>query len=762
MLALLTALLTFVPKYQAAAADSLDPPPVDFVVLVDESGSLSAADVAAERAAASILALGEVSERSRAAVAGFGSASGPGQTPVDTVCPMTRADAAGREQLSSCVSALKRRGDAEGNGTDFPAALAQGLSLLDGTDADTPKVMFLLTDGRLDVSDSPAYGNDPTSRNANAQRALERTVAQARAAKVQIWPLGFGDGIDRGQLDAIAKGGYQSRCGDQPSARPRAGLTSDSADVAKVLLTAFAGARCAQTSPSDTDPEVRGEADLEVTIPPVATDGSIAVVKEDPAAVVVTYYDPRGKKVPLRGSAEGSAFELVGQSGPVEALRIRDPYPGTWRVHVEVLDGAKAQRITSTAIWQGVLRTYIVVDPPVPEPGQRVTARVILQTRRGVVLSEPGQLAGITGRVRLTGDGFAPSQTGLRDDGRPPDAKAHDGEFAALLTVPRSAKGKLAFTGVVTGEGIAGDESPYATELASSAPALTGGIVYEDGEVHPGGTAHGTLELRNSGTTARRLRLTLTGGPATGSPTVSPGGVTLAAGASRQVPIRLTFAADAPFGAVPGRLTVRDERSGQTVTEAFLRLRVVPVPSFLDRYGPWAGGLAALLLAVLAVAVLRWRDRLWARDVSDIQLILYIGETELSRLRAPSRAGSQFGFRLRGGDSAARLLLDTTGKGHRVRRSADGGLTVRSADGENLAIPRGGRSPIEGSLLLGFADHRPRVGSRHGPGRPAGPARSVPPQRVRDRRRASGTVRDRKTTDDRSTLTQRRPYDDDF
>ncbi|WNM31553.1 vWA domain-containing protein [Streptomyces sp. Li-HN-5-11] len=741
-------------------AESLAPAPIDFVVLVDESGSLSTADVAAERAAASVLALGEVSDRSRVAVVGFGSVTRQGQAPVDTVCPMTRLDAAGREQLSSCVSKLHARTDAEGNGTDFPAALTQGLSLLSGTGENTPKIMFLLTDGRLDVSDSPAYGADPASRNANGTKALAQKVAQARSDKVQIWPLGFGSGIDRQQLDALAAGGYQSRCAELPSARPTAHVTAGSSDVSNVLLTAFAGARCARTTPGQTVEPVDSGADLHVTIPPVATDGSIEVVKQNPGAVAVTYYDPRGRKVPLQGSAYGSAFELVGQSGPVEALRIRNPYPGTWRVHVQVLDGASAQRITATAIWQGVLRSYILVDPPVPTAGQQVTAHVTLQTRQGVVLTEPEQLAGIKVSVRLTGKGFPPLTVALADDGRAPDARAHDGEFSAHITVPNTATGTLSFTGVMVGEGIAGDQRPYSTELATSAPLLTGAILFEDRQVHPGGIARGSVELRNQDSSAHHLRLAWTGGSAQSSLTVGPQQMTVAAGQTVHVPMRLVFGKSAALGAVPGSLTLRDEASEQVVQQAFVTVRVVPVPDFMDRYGKAVGAAAALVLALLVLLGLRWQDRRRARDTSDIQLILYRDDTELSRLRAPAHAGREFGFAVRAGAGGVqRLLLDDSGSRHRVRRTADGGLSVRLPGGERVTVPRGRRAPIADGLSLGFADQRPAA-------RAAAPARAGRGTRGQDRPTASGRVRrsrgHREAASHNAALSARRPYDDDF
>ncbi|WAZ25046.1 VWA domain-containing protein [Streptomyces cinnabarinus] len=764
--ALLLALLPSAIPVPAHATDdqgALRPGPVDFVVLVDESGSLSKADVAAERAAAAVLALGEVSEKSRVAVVGFGSVTRSGQAPVDTVCPLTRVDAAGRERLSACVSGLHRRTDAEGNGTDFPAALAQALSLLSGSEDSTPKIVFLLTDGQLDVSDSPAYGDDPDARNANARKALKKRIEQARADEVQIWPLGFGSAIDKQQLDALAAGGYQSRCADLPSARPTARVTAGSADVAEVLLTAFAGARCARTTPGDTA-SVSSSADLEVTIPPVATDGTIDVIKENPDGVAVTYYDPRGRKVPLNGRAHGSEFELVGQSGPVEALRIRNPYPGTWRVHVQVLDGASAQRITATAIWQGVLRSYILVSPPVPTAGQQVTAHVTLQTRQGVVLTERAQLAGIRVSVKLTGTGFPARTVRLTDDGEGPDPQAHDGEFSARITVPRTATGAVSFTGLMLGEGIAGDLSPYSTRLATSAPLVTGAIVLEDREVHPGDTAHGSVELRNDDDSEHRLSLTLDDGSSGSALTVGPQRMTVAAGKAVRLPLRLDFGQDAALGAVSGRLTVRDETSGQVLTQTFVTVRVVPVPGFLDRYDRQVGAAAALLLALAVLLGLRWQDRRRARETSDIQLILYRGDMELSRLRAPAHAGPEFGFSLRaatGGNQ--RLLLDDSPGRHRVRRTADGGLVVRLAGGERLVVPRNQRSALTDGLSLGFADHRPAARSaRSSPtGRGArGAERTAPKERSEGRSRQIRGKRE--SAAQNTTLKTRRPYDDDF
>lgn len=208
---------------EAAAAEG--PDPIDFAVVVDQSKSLADKDLIREVEAAALLSQGEISERSRAAVIGFGSSEKAGQSPVREVCGLTVADAAGRQRLSDCVQQLSRRDPQHtGPGTDFPAAVRQAVDRLsEGTDTAVPKVVFLLTDGKLDVSDSPEYGTDAASRQANGAKRLTEELARARSESVQIWPLGFGSQIDKAALTAMAEGGYRNGCADLPGATPGCG-----------------------------------------------------------------------------------------------------------------------------------------------------------------------------------------------------------------------------------------------------------------------------------------------------------------------------------------------------------------------------------------------------------------------------------------------------------------------------------------------------------------------------------------------------------
>ncbi|MFK8849772.1 vWA domain-containing protein [Streptomyces sp. Ac-502] len=318
IVAALTALCATVPlgpppAWAAPTAPSVGPMPVDFSVVVDASASIGEEALAREAEAAALIGQGEISDRSRASVIGFGSAEKEGQQPVREVCPPTVVDAAGRQRISDCARRLTdREGAGLGPGTDFPAALTQALTRLKETSQEgTPKVVFLLTDGRLNVEDSPAYGADPAARKQEGEKRLREVLDRARREQVQIWPLGFGKGIDEKALQQMADGGYRNGCADVPGSRPRPEVVDGAADVDKALQGAFAAARCARVE-EGTSSKPPGE--LAVDIPPIATDGSITVTKRDPR-VTATYYDPKGRKVPLQGSPTVPASKSAARTG---------------------------------------------------------------------------------------------------------------------------------------------------------------------------------------------------------------------------------------------------------------------------------------------------------------------------------------------------------------------------------------------------------------------------------------------------------------
>ncbi|MGW2303369.1 VWA domain-containing protein [Streptomyces sp. NPDC001809] len=716
------------------------PDPLDFAVVVDQSASLADKDLARETEAAALLVQGEISERSRAAVIGFGSSEKRGQSPVREVCPLTVADAAGRERLSDCVQRLGRRDTARmGPGTDFPAAVRQAVTRLTGTAAGTgkpgaPKVVFLLTDGKLDVADSPEYGTDRESRQANGEKRLAEELARARAAGVQIWPLGFGAELDRASLTAMAEGGYRGACSEIPGSAPRMRVVGTSAEIDKALQETFAAARCARIAHGTVG---KPPADLTVTIPPLATDGSLTVAKHDPA-VQVTYYDPAGRKVPVRGEFDGSSFEVSGQNGPVEALRVKNPLPGRWRVHIEAPAGHQDREVAVRAIWQGRLRSAVVLDPASPRPGEQVEVEVQMQTRRGVVITDPRQLAGLSVAAELSGEGFAPVDFRLADDGKAPDTRAGDVRFTGTLTVPKSATGALELVTRMEAPGITSDRRPLHAVVAEGAPPVTAALTVDGADVHPGATVRGTLDVTNNDSAPHTLRLALADQTPGAELAVAPATVTAPPNRSTRIPFTVTVGPGTPYGPLGGRVTVVDTSDGdRALRGAFLDVRVVAPPTWWERW--WkvvVGGAAAALLVGTFVGIrLVFRRR--RRDLTGVTLeLLQDGRTlDSLTVRRGQSPGGTFAFAVDepyGTPATLRRVPGAGSSAHVLRRTGAGELLLR---------PRGGAQvPVRPGEPAGLGDHELVVrGGRPAPAGGRGTPWARRPRRTGRADRGTGT-----------------------
>ncbi|WP_370415422.1 VWA domain-containing protein [Streptomyces fradiae] len=719
-----------VPAARAAAADPAEgADPIDFVVLVDQSESLADQDLARETEAAALIGQGEISERSRAAVIGFGSSEKAGQSPVNEVCPLAVVDAAGRQRLSDCVKQLNRRDRARlGPGTDFPAAVRQAVTRLTenggtaaGGPAKTPKVVFLLTDGRLDVSDSPEYGTDAPSRQSNGEKRLAEELARARAAGVQIWPLGFGGEIDRAALTAMAQGGYRGACSDVPGSAPRMRVVAGSGQIDKALQETFAAARCASIVDGTAG---KPPADLFVTIPPIATDGSLTVAKHDPK-VRVTYFDPRNRPVPTRGDFDGSAFEVSGADGPVEALRVRNPLPGRWRVHIEAPEGHRDREVAVRAIWQGRLRSAVVLDPVAPRAGQEAVVEVRMQTRRGVVITDPRQLRGVTVSARITGDGgFAPVTVRLADDGKAPDRTAGDVRFTGRLTVPATATGDLEIVADMAAPGVTSDRRPFHTTVTQGTPLLEAQVSVDRVTVHPGDTVHGWVDLTNHDSVPHTLRLALEDEPGgTGSNSgpgsglrLAPATVVAQPGPATRAEFTLTVGKDAPLGALGGRLVVLDTGRGDSKLDAvFLDVRVEAPPTWWDRWWPYAVGGAIALALLAAVAAVRIAVGRRTKDLTGVRIELLRDGVVLHTLvvHAGQSPGGEYEFGIDQPRGAAPTLRRGSrgGGAHRLRRTGAGELLFRPHRGREAPI-RAGRPVAVDECELVVRDRRPAARGR--------------------------------------------------
>ncbi|NEC92464.1 vWA domain-containing protein [Streptomyces sp. SID12501] len=694
---------TALPTPLAPAASS-DTDAVDLAVAVDESNSLSAADVERERDAAGRIAVGEISPASRMTVLGFASADNVDQSPVDEVCPTTALDAVAREKMDGCIGRLARRGVGQGTGTDFPNAIRQAVTRLGEHGDGRPRILFLLTDGKLDVGDSPSYGTDRESREENGRRELTKALAEARAAKVQIWPLGFGDDLDMDALRDMAKGGYRGGCTDLETARPRADRATDSQTLGDAVQRAFAGARCLVADPprKDTPP-----ADISVPLSPLATLATIVVSKGD-RAVRATYYDPRGRKIEPGSRSDGSKFTLAGSGGEVESLRITDPRPGRWQVRLDAPEGHRDRLASVSVQWRGAVRSSIVMTPAAPRPGEKARVELILQTRDEQGIGDPADLRRLKVSGRLTGDGFEPLDLALSDNGENGDKKAGDGRFTGTVTIPRTATGTLKAVGVLGAVGLTADHRPFLTRTASANPEVRAGLRVDDAEVHAGGSVPFRLLASNDSDRPHTLLLSLRD-TEPGAVALSLTEVTLAPGGSVDRAGRLTVSGKLSPHELTARLEVSDaDDSARPLDAKLVKVDITPVPSWPRRIWDawwWELVTGAVLLAAL-LGWFAWHCKQAREDVSPGGLLLRLtvsdgsGERTTSETTVPGKRDPWYRFDVSEPDSPTpRLDPRPTGR-YAVQRDPRTGVRLRTPDGRDQSYPLARDIPLEGRVQL--------------------------------------------------------------
>ncbi|GAA3868905.1 hypothetical protein GCM10022243_38130 [Saccharothrix violaceirubra] len=689
-----------------ASARILEPEPAvgsaDIVLLVDESSSLSTDDVRREREAAAVIALGEFAPASRVAVVGFGSDNGAsGQSAVDVVCPPTIvATAQERQVLSDCIGRLRGRTAAEGDGTDHYAALSQAMSYLSGSAADQ-KMIFLLTDGRLDVGDSEAYGSTSSAeeRNKVALEKVDETLAAARAKGVTVWPLGFGT-VDRAQLDRFAAGGHQGSCG-RGVAKPTATVIEGSGDVVWALLQAYRLGRCAGGGePREVTLDPGATAETTVDIPLIATDGSIVVVKQDPR-LAVEYVDPDGRAVPKNGTVDDSTFQVSGENGAVEALRVVNPKPGPWTVRLKSFPNLPRTTATAVVTWQGAVRAVLTVDPPSPTAGQEVAIALALRTRTRPI-TDPAALSGLDFAVD---SGFAGPVT-LTDDGRAPDTAAGDGIHTGRATVPADAKGDFEVTGTVSGVGIASDTRSVRVPIATGPPELSATTSLDDTEAAPGAAIDGVVEVANTSGRARRVRLQLAD-IAPGTLVSVPGDATtfdVPPAGRESRPFRLDFADATPLGVNSFTLVLVDDEVPEVVIHRRQFTVDVVRPTPYARIGVVGGGVLVAVAALVAFVV--WRRR---RDVRGLVLHLTDRGRPRGDLAAPEMPARRFRFAVEDHPGGPARLEHTDAADAYSLTRVGGALRLHHPTGEVRDFLLGDRVALAGELSLAVVDERAAV-----------------------------------------------------
>lgn len=726
MLLAAPAVATGLPPQRLGQQPPDGPKPFRVVVLVDESGSLSPDDVRRETHAAQLIVAGALSPQSTVTVIGFGSADASGQPAIDPVCGTGRALSVERQSIVDCIGTrIQRRDPDRGDGTDHVSALREARNYL-GT-GDEPKIVFLLTDGRLDVRGSTNYRGTGEEQNAAARAQLPGVLAELRDAGAQVWPLGFGTELDETQLRDFARGGAQSTCrGDQG---PRPTIVSSSAELLEATRLAYQSAGCLDGSQAEGGlVEPGATLDLTVDISPIATDGSIIVFK-GASNVQATFTDPDGTSVPKNGELGESRFEISTDDTGVESLRIFAPKPGTWKITLAVPADGQRQEVAATAIFQAAVSAVLLVDPLRPRPGAPVEVTLRLFSRLGNI-DDADLLTGLTFSAELSGEGFADLPIPLADDDR-------DGLYAGRVTVPPSASGTLTVTGSVGGRGVDGDTRTVTTSILPEQPAVEAQPQFLEraSTVAPGAAVPAEVVVTNNGTGPTTLRLEVV--DAAPGTLVYPDPRELVVdqtGQSRH-PFTLNFSPDTVLGSNAATLRVVDA-GGDVLDQLAIDQDVAPPPTVLERFLPLWIFLALAVLGVVGWLVARARRVDRRRRVDGLSIEQFTGGNSVRPLRA--RSGSkQFRFVLRGsGDDFFGPTVEHATATDRdvfvITRNSDGSVTATTPDADTVTLRPGeswqiGRHHDEPITVL-IQDRRATGPARPDPGpQPAYPGAADDP-----------------------------------
>lgn len=682
-------------------------PPVQIVLLVDESGSLSTDGVAREKEAARTIGLGAVARDTTVSVVGFGSSDGsPGQAAAITRCPPTKVDSGqSRDTLAQCIDDVHAREPSEGSHTDHVAALRQALSFLsDSTQA--AKIVFLLTDGNLDVQDSPAYGRalGPEARDQAARDQIPGVLEDLRKVGAQVWPLGFGREVSLDKLKAFEAGTPCTPTAAKPAARVIENLATLTA-LTSAIIEAYKSAGCVGGGDIDTQSLPKaGIVDLTVDIPAIASDSSILVYKRNPG-VQVEYIDPNNKTASGTESGD-STFQFAGQGTETESLHIVDPVPGRWTVRLKSTSDIPPHEVAATVLFQGAVNAVLTVTPPQPAAGQEVEVAMQVRTRR-TPITDASLLSGLSFRLSLTGSsGVTEQVTSLTDEDR-------DGTFTTRLRVPENATGSLTFTGTVTGIGVGGDTRVFATTVLAKPADLQGQLrlTGTDSTVVPGGSVAGEALIDNKSGRERTLRLQLVDfGPGTVA-RVNPPMIKVPASGTARVPFSVEFGTDTLIGGNQALLrAVDDSDTSLVVAQQLIARDVALPPTFFMRF-LWLWIVLASL-AVLGVLVLltRLRAARRSRTVAGLRVELRRGEIALHELEPLNANANVFRFVIHDDGFTAPQLQHadpSDGSAHEVRRTG-GELTLTPAYGPSPIIRLGEARPVRSDLALVVYDNRTR------------------------------------------------------
>ncbi len=686
---------------------------LDVVMLVNESGSETNANVAAERQTAGTIAQALLNPRSRVTVVGFGGVNHmtPAQDPVNVACqPTIASGAVNLSYLASCVNSLHRRTEAEGDDTDYAAALGQAMSYFNpGTaygrqsPAGAVKVILMMTDGGVDVRrDTQQYG---TNWLAGVHHAVNLQLAAARADGAQVWPLGFGtiSHTDHQYLNHLAASGAQTACDNRQVSKPRATVVNNPADALAALDALYAAAGCLGSNRSSVSISGNQTRWLQVNIPPIASDAVISVNRGNPG-IQVGFYHPDGQQW-----TDGTA--LSGTATAVEALHITNPQPGEWRIKLTAPPGLASQLVTATAFWQGAVDALMQATPSSAQPGQPINVTLSVLGANGPI-TDPATLSQMQVAVSVSGAGLSDATEIPVSNTGEQSTSTGVGDYKGTFTAPQ-AHGTLTFTGTAAGYGLYATQVPASVQVGSGGPPFRSTIQFPlVSSVQTGQTIQGQVLFANTGP-ARVARLELSASHAYATMASPAGAIRVPPGSPPGTPFTIKIGKNSPPGSALLVVKVVSAANPRTVYSAgTLLVTVTSPPSTLDSI--WDGyhwfiiGAAIVLLLLLLLAFRRRRARKDAADVRGLfASIRRNGERVGEELKAPSKQAETFRFVIRDeGEPTERLDFpkpeDTA---YAARRGRVGQVKVRTPAGEEYDITVGGSGePLPSGLQLAFRD----------------------------------------------------------
>lgn len=723
----------------AGAGDAV----LDVVMLVDESGSETDANVAEERQTAGTIAQAMLSPRSRVAVVGFGGVNhaAPDQNPVNVACqPTIASGAVNLSYLATCVNGLHRRTEAEGDDTDYAAALGQAMSYFDpGTafgqqsPAGAIKVILMMTDGGVDVArNTQQYGTDWL---AGVHHAVDLQLATARADRVQVWPLGFGTILpaDQAYLNYLAANGAQTSCDNRSVSKPHAMVVQDPAKALHALDTLYAAAACVGSNGSSGPLGAGQTRSLSVNIPAIASDAAISVDRGNPG-VQVSFYAPDG-------TLWTDASALSGTTSAVEVLHLTSPQPGPWRIQLTAPPSMASELVSATVFWQGAVDALMTATPSSARPGQPINVTLSVLGAKGPI-TDPATLSQMQVVVSVSGDGLSgPTQIPVSNAGEGHGTATGVGDYKGAFTAP-GGKGTLTFTGTAAGYGLFATQVPATVLVGGGVTAFQSTVQFPvTSSVQAGQAIGGQVLFANSGG-ALAVRLALSTSHAFATITSPGGAVQVPSGNPPATPFTITFAKDSPVGPAWIEVKVVDAANPGTVYSAgTLEVTVKPQPGTWARYHWEIIGVVILVLLALLLAFLWRRARRNAADVRGLYAMIRRDGDRVGELKAPAKRADTFRFVIRDeGEPTARLDFPRPeDSAYAARRGRTGQVKVLTPAGERYDITVGGPGePLPSGLQLAFRDANratPRLpSSPNGDGRPVpqaadpgpGPAPSPP------------------------------------